>query len=329
MKKLLRTSLRVLISASLLVYLLSRIDLSQIGGVLAGVRVVWLVGALGVFIGVQILLAFRWAVLLRSRGVRLPLLRAIQLNLIGAFFNSFLPSTVGGDAVRGIHLARLGNKGADSAASIMIERVLGLAALAILGTVGCVLYYDLIRGTGAITAMVVIWVLIGGVVLVFYTSSVWQRLLRRFVRPRRGGRLKSFTSKLNALHDSAVGFRSSPGTLLAGLGLSLVAKFISAALLAFLIASAIDVNIRIGYFIVFGPIKQCILMVPISVQGIGVREAASVFFYTQAGMTEAQALSFGLLGYALMLFFSGIGGLVYALSAMPTLGKSSTPIARS
>ena len=273
------------------------------------------------------ILALRWVVLLRARGTRLPWWRAFQINLIGSFFSTFLPSTIGGDVVRAYRLSALKGKTADSVVSIILERTLGLLSLAIIATAGCVLGYDLIRGTGAVTAVAVIWLLIGGAAFIFYTAGTWQRLIRRFVKPKEDGRLKALTTKLNALHDSAAGFRSSPRSLVLGLVLSLVAKAIAASAVGLALAHAIGVQVNVGYFIVFGPIRQCILMVPISIQGIGLREASSVFFYhrTAGIMTEAQAIAYGLLGYGLMLSLSAIGGVVYAISGTPKRADAEPP----
>ena len=314
----LKCVLRLAVSVGLLTFLLLKIDINELGDVLKRTDFLWCLAALAAALTARSVLALRWVVLLRARGTRLPWWRALQINLIGNFFNSFFPSTIGGDIVRAHRLSALKGRTADSVASVVIERALGLLALAIIATFGCVFFYSLIHGTGAITAIVVVWSVVGAAALVFYTSNAWQRLIRRFVKPKENGRLKALTTKLNALHDSASGFRSSPGTLVLGLILSIVAKMVTATAVAAALAQAVGADVDVGYFIVFGSIRQCIMMMPISIQGIGLREASAVFFYTKAGMTEPQALAFGLLGYVLVLTVSAIGGIVNAASRTPS-----------
>jgi len=304
------------VSVGLLVYLFLTIDVNALVPLFKGLDLGWLVLVFVLTLPNLLLLALRWSVLLRSQGIRLSVLRALQLQLIGAFFNCFTPSTVGGDAVRAYHLAALKGKGADSVVSVILERALGLVCLAIIAALGCTFGYDLVRDTGAVTAVAILWGILGAAGLLFFTSDTWLRLLKRLVKPQRGTRLKALAAKVNALHDSVAGFRSSPRALAAGLGLTLLNK-LAAICLAYLLARALGIRIYIGYFFIFGPIRECIMMVPISINGIGLREATAVFFYTQAGMTEPQALAFGLLVYAVRLALSAIGGVVYALSGAP------------
>ncbi len=308
--------LRITASSALLTYLFCTVDLHKLGSALKQVDLLWFLAVLATALLVRGILALRWVVLLHARGTRLPWWRAFQINLIGSFFNTFLPSTIGGDIVRAHRLSALKGKTADSVISVIMGRTLGLLALAIVAAAGCVIYYDLIRDTGAITAVAIIWFLLGGAAFIFYTADTWQALLRRFVKPKQDGRLKALTTKLNALHNSAAGFRSSPGTLILGLVLSLSAKTIAASATGLALAKAIGINIPVGYLIVFSPIRQCLMMLPISIQGIGLRETSAVFFYhTRANiMTEAQAIALGLLGYGLLLSMSVIGGVVYACS---------------
>ena len=101
-----RTIARVLISAGLLTVLL----------VLCKPRAVWqcaraaslplLAGALAVYLGSMLLVAWRWQLLLRADGVRVSLLRLTRYYLIGFFFNNFLPSSIGGDVARVMYAAR-------------------------------------------------------------------------------------------------------------------------------------------------------------------------------------------------------------------------------
>ena len=270
--KLLGRLLKWAVSIGLLTYLFLTIDVSALLPLFKGLDLGWVALALVLLMPNLLLLAVRWSVLLRSQGIRLSVMRALQLQLIGTFFNCFSPSTVGGDAVRAYHLAALKGKGADSVVSVILERALGLVSLAIIATLASVFGYDLVRDTGAVTAVAILWAILGAAALLFFTSDTWLRLLKRVVKPKRGTRLKALAAKVNALHDSVAGFRSSPRALAAGLGITLVSKIV-AICLVYLLARALGIRIHIGYFFIFGPIRECIMMIPISINGIGLREA--------------------------------------------------------
>ncbi|MFO7900137.1 MAG: lysylphosphatidylglycerol synthase transmembrane domain-containing protein [Planctomycetota bacterium] len=311
MKRIWRKSFKIVVSAGLLTYLFLTIDVSELGPLFARIHLGWFAAALAVFLAARLVVALRWAVMLSARGVRLSLLRALQLSFIGAFFNTFLPSSMGGDAIRALHVARAEAGLADSFVSVVLERVVGLVALVLLTSVGCLLVLDEIRGTGALLAVAVLWAGLALAGLVFYTWGTWSGWIRRLGEGR--PRLAAALGKLGSLHESVLGFRRAHRVLAAGLGLSLVYRGIS-VLGSLALAWSLGIHIRAVYFVVFHPIRQCIMMVPVTIFGAGLREASAVFFYTQVGMSRAEALGFGLAGGAAMLLINAVGGLVYAFS---------------
>jgi len=104
-RRLVKYILRPVVSIGLLTFLLLNVDLQELGSTLGRINVLWFLAALAALLAARSILALRWVLLLRARGTRLSLWRAIQINLIGSFFNTSLPSTIGGDVVRAHRLA--------------------------------------------------------------------------------------------------------------------------------------------------------------------------------------------------------------------------------
>jgi len=69
---------------------------------------------------------FKWGILLRAIGIQATFNRLIEYQWLAEFFNNFLPAQVGGDVMRGFALAGDTQRGADSAASVLIDRFIGL-----------------------------------------------------------------------------------------------------------------------------------------------------------------------------------------------------------
>ena len=128
MKKRLFDLAKLVISAALLYFVLSRVGLEQTVDNLRSADVTLLLLALALFIFGVFLRAFRWRALLSDRGLHVPVAVLTQLYFIGQFFNTFLPTGFGGDVVRVVELARYGVSKSDSLSTVFLDRLSGLMA---------------------------------------------------------------------------------------------------------------------------------------------------------------------------------------------------------
>src|SRR5215211_3290538 len=139
MKKVPRRTLLVIaqfcISAALLFFLLRQIDLARLIAIWGGLRQPFLLLALVLQLGGVLISALKWWLLLRASGQPAPYFWAIRIYLIGQFFSNFLPTQIGGDAVRVYYLTRRIGRPAIAIASVFVERITGFLALTLIGTV--------------------------------------------------------------------------------------------------------------------------------------------------------------------------------------------------
>ena len=131
MRRILLSTIKILISAALLYFslrkvnlfeLASRIDVESLGWIGLAIAVIFL----QIFLGV-----LRWREISAECGAPLETRQAMRFNLIGTFFNQTLPSSIGGDAVRLWLVARTGAGWRAATYSIFVDRAIGLIALAI------------------------------------------------------------------------------------------------------------------------------------------------------------------------------------------------------
>ncbi|MCK4271039.1 flippase-like domain-containing protein, partial [bacterium] len=135
MRKTLFKVLKILVSIGLLAFLVHRAGLSDILLVVRSANVVGLLVALFVYTATIVLISWRWRLLLVSQQAGVPFGRLLSLYFIGFFFNNFLPSSIGGDIYRAMGAGQENGRKAVSAASVLVERLLGMlgvSALAIL-----------------------------------------------------------------------------------------------------------------------------------------------------------------------------------------------------
>jgi len=135
--------IKLLISAAVLTWLVTQLDLEATWQRLQQVNAGWVaLACLCMFFG-QFLCAIRWTWLARGLGMTVHLARKVQLYFLGIFLSLFLPSIVGGDAARAYLLAKPRNgQGWNAAASVILERVNGVCALTLLAS-ACMLAIDL------------------------------------------------------------------------------------------------------------------------------------------------------------------------------------------
>src|SRR5262245_47061698 len=135
MRQLALIALKFAISAALLYFALSRIDLAALGERFTRLDWRWMTFALAIGL-IQIgPVAIRWRRIALACGVGLPMRETLRFNLIAAFFGQVLPSTVGGDAARIWLLGRIGGWRTASY-SVLLDRFFGMLGLAIVVAAG-------------------------------------------------------------------------------------------------------------------------------------------------------------------------------------------------
>src|SRR5258706_16389700 len=128
--------LKIAISAALLYWAFRSVDLTTIGGYFSRLSPVWVMLALAA-LGLQIVFAgLRWARVAKTLDLALSPARSMRITTISLFFNQALPSTVGGDAMRVWLLGRADRRWKEAIFAVLVDRVAGVAFLAIV-VAGC------------------------------------------------------------------------------------------------------------------------------------------------------------------------------------------------
>ncbi|MCH9807781.1 MAG: flippase-like domain-containing protein [Alphaproteobacteria bacterium] len=268
----------------------------------------------------------KWNLFLRQTGVNLPFRRLVSLYLIGMFFNNFLPGTFGGDVVRGFVLGRQINSQAQSAMSVVMERVTGLIALAILSIVCIAFQPELLSSpivAGAVAAL-------AAGCLVFIAMFVSPALGEAMIAPLnlfgRDNAVVTFLRKLNAQIGR---FRTSYSLLAGAMAYSFLFHVL-AGVNVYVSAMAIGVELDFLATLALTPIILVISSIPITTNGIGLWEWAYSLYLVPAGASAAEGLAVALTIRAAALLTSLLGGLLFALergahASAPEPGERSPP----
>jgi uncharacterized membrane protein YbhN (UPF0104 family) len=272
----------------------------------------WLPVAAIVMLTLQTALsAAKWFLLLREQGVVVGYPSLLKTYLIGNFINLFMPSVVGGDAYRAVRVSRYTRGVARALPSIIVDRVTGIAALLFVGATGLTLLVSPENLLLAIGAQLV-------VLLVFYALVVGPvgRLLQRlppdafFGIPRVAGMV------VTALAPSA--------TLAVVIGLALVFQF-NTVIINWLYSLLIGVDVPLTTLLLIVPVVYLAEAVPISINGLGVREATYTAMFVQFGLPAEHGLLLGLTVSAMRYVAGIVGGVLFAVDSFQPEMKDALP----
>lgn len=309
MKKQLFNVLKIVVSAGLMTYLLVfQVNLEQLWQVVRQARWVYLLAAMVLMIAGTALRAVRWQVLLQALDIEVPLRRLVHLYFVGTFFNIFLPTGLGGDAVKMAELARSTGRAPEAIGTTLVDRATGLWVLFVLALLALPFSHTLLPdgwlpmiALGTVGGVLGGWVVMGTPLIPWLGGKVrlpGQEKLERFYRS-----------------VSQLGYRALGKACLVSLIFDLLLIVFNV-----LIAHGIGVDQPAGIFLLFTPLISFSLALPISVGGLGVREQTYVLLFGSLGVSDAAATAMSLANYALTSLAVGlIGGALYALEGTTKL----------
>lgn len=299
---------RASISALLLLYLLSRTDLGAIWTTVRSADPVWLTVAFALHVPGYLISAVRWRLLLLTQRIRIPLRLLLHSYLVGTFFNQLLPTTVGGDLVRVYDTTKFSRAPEAAFLAVVVERLTGILALAVLALLGLFISVQRVAGvrlTGIVTVMLGLTFL----PLWFVWSPRLSEPLLRVLRRLGGGRIDALVGRVQ---QALALFGGAKGSLLLVLALAFLLQ-ITVVVHFYLIARALDLALPPSFFFLVVPVATVVIMLPVSINGIGVREGVYVLFFSEFGIPVAGAVAFAWLGFGMVLIYGAAGGILYAL----------------
>jgi len=302
-------ALKIAVSIILLTILFSKIDVGQLWSGVQRASFVWLGGALALYFVNVLASMWRWHVLLTAQSVHIQRRRLLASFLVANFFNNFLPSNVGGDVVRISDSAKYTKSKTMATIVVLMDRGLGVMALVLVAAIAATTAGKLHPAAVPIWP-IWLWVgFFGGAALsapAVLAPDGFGRLLQPltvFHPEWVGGRIENLTSVLAR-------FRDRPRALAGGF---LGALFVQATMVVFyfLVSYALHLHVPLSDLGVIVPISFVVQLLPVSLNGFGVREATFSLYFQRIGQPIAAALLVSLVGQALIMLFSVTGAAVY------------------
>jgi hypothetical protein len=301
---------KLAVSVVLLVFLFSRIDVGSLWASARRASVPWLAVAIGIYLANVLISVWRWRLLLDAQEIELPWRMLLGSFLVAAFFNNFLPSNIGGDVIRIADTAKAAGSKTLATTVVLTDRVIGLIGLVLVAAMGSTMAASV---AGHVPSPIwPSWLWAGFLVATMATApavlapSGVGRLLQPLtvIHPEWvGGRIEGVTAALAR-------FRTRPGAIarcFTG------AVLVQATIVMFFTAVAHALHVPVGPWdlAVVVPLSFVVQMLPVSVNGFGVREATFSFYFTRIGLSMESALLVSLVATGLGMLVSLLGAVVW------------------
>lgn len=255
----------------------------------------------------RVLMAYRWIVLLYTLDPadRPPLAGIMRIFFVSTFVGTFLPS-VGGDAVRAYGIAKLNMRGGDAVASVFMDRMLGIASLFLMALIGLTLARDLASNWVIIASLgVAAGACVLTLLLVFSqrADAITSMILTRLPAAVRltGQRLL----------ESIQRYASHHGQLAKVLAGSMAVQVLR-ILQAYYLGRGLGIDTSLGTYFAFLPLILLVMLLPVTISGLGTGQAAFLWFFARAGVPAAAAVALSVLFIGLGIVGNLPGGILYA-----------------
>ncbi len=306
--------LKPVVSVSLYALIFRYSDVGAILGRLSAARLEFVAAGVLLYVAGQALSAWRWRMLLEPVALSVPYRRMVSFYFIGMFFNLFLPTIIGGDAVKALLLARETGQPARATISVFMERNLGLLALLLIadgrGVVGAA--RDAVPSSADRRSRCCLSAAFIGVNIVLMRPAIYGAVDRIIVSTP----LRRLRGRASSIYAAITPYWAAHRVLVNAFALSLAFQAIVIGVV-FLNARALRYDLPFLAVAVFVPLISLGGMLPVSVNGLGVREALYILLFGRIGVSTELAVSLALLYLAVTFVASLPGGLMYALQPAP------------
>jgi glycosyltransferase 2 family protein len=304
-----RLILRLIVPAVVLLFLIHKADIDQIKTILSKTDIRLFAFSFLILCLRNVIGGFRSQVLLRQKNHYFPLGMLTRIYFIAAFFNLFMPTVVGGDIARGYYFFRYSKGKMETVSSIIVERILGITSLMVLALFSGVLV--IIVDLGILSKIVLRLFIVSGagcvLISLMFFNKQWASVLQRYIPQRIQ---KKITLLIKILKD-VVHYGTTPVVLFYGLLISSVFQIVGFIAIYTLAISVGSTTAFINFWILL-PVIWVFSMLPISINGLGLREVSFIYLFSIVGMKEEIGMAICVLSFV-QIALLGIMGSIFFL----------------
>lgn len=306
--------LKLAVSIGIISFIVWQVDLGAFARSLFSAKPEWILATLFAGLLDYTVTAWVWQKMLSANGFDIPLMAVMRVIFVSNFIGAVTPSSMGADVVKVVGLGRYVKNTSEALSSLAIFRLAGYVILFLMAAISAFMFPERIPDSPMIHAIAISLAAgagLGFVGVVFSNRAVWLSglILRRV-------RLDVVQDRIEGLYSTFVSYMVKPRVILL-VALGALALQVLRVAYMFLLSMAMGFDVDLAVFFVFVPVISAVMLIPVTVSGIGLREGSYIFLFGYVGLSPAQALGMSALSFALDISYSLAGGLVYLKDGMP------------
>jgi len=303
MKRIYIILLKLFVSLGLLAFVFTKIDFNSFVNVFHNIKLFYLFLALLLTFAGFLLAAWKWKIALVAQDIHIGFWTLVGSYMVGLFFGNVLPTSYGGDIIRIYDTAKLSKKKIKSFSSLLFDRLAGFFVLLLIGFIAILFVPEFIW------LLPIIGILLLFFILLFLFSDynlgkikIFDYLFKKFDKKNVIVRIK----------ESINIYKKKPNLLTSILLISLFLQ-LNVILFNFFIVKGLGLMVPLAILFVFVPLVNVLTIIPMSINGLGVREFSYVYLFGLGGVAKFEALFISLTVFFIRIVSSLFGGIVYVI----------------
>ena len=279
--------------------------------------------ALVIFVIGQIIVGFRWWLLLRTQSIFIAFWAAVRLHFLGLFYNNFMPSSVGGDLIRAWYVTKHTDKRFEGVLSVFVDRIIGLSSTLIIAAFFYTLFLrnkapQITFGSGGLQRVarykeIFLWA--GLILIICFFALLLHKRGRAILTKIRSFIYMHSIRLINRLKDAIVIYCSRPLIIFVAFGLTIFLQIMTITGFWFLGVN-LGIEASIKYYYVFFTLTWVLGAVPVSIGGAVVVEGMLAYLFIHfAGIEAEPALALALCQRIIWMLASLPGAAIHLIGA--------------
>lgn len=303
--------LKLVLSFSLIIILIMRIDGAEFLSTIAQARIPFLIFVYLTLIPGTLIRTYKWKLLLKVQGIYRPqYLKLWGLYFVGVFFSNFLPTEAGGDIFRGYEVGKISGQRSKAMVAVFMERITGFFAVILYAVLGVMLNRK-IAAELKIDYFIAAFCLISILSVCLFLNRTFVRSIKTLFNFKI---IQEFIEKIKIIYEVFYEYKKNKKDLMFSLLISLVFQ-LHAIWYSYALLKCINVNIPFIQFVLVIPIITIISILPVTINSLGLREGAFVYIFTFLGATISASLALAIMYRIGMIIPSILGGIIFVLNS--------------
>ena len=292
--------------------ILRSVNIADVAESVRDISLVLLFAAFLCMLADTFIMAIRCVYLFKAKGIRIGYPAMLRIVFVSNFFSLAIPSSIGADALRIMLLKRENFCVTHSTSMVVMDKVLSVLAMLVFSLAGMLVVWSAIPDQRVLFFLIVVIAvtLLGILASLSKIPKFFLRWLSERLQPLQDDQkgkwtkffkvLEKLLALLSGIHGSFVDFLKQPRTLVAVFTWNAVNQVFRILMVHFLFL-ALGYSVSLHMQFAFVPVIMLLTLLPITYFGLGIREGAFLFFFTQIGIPPSVCLSVSFLTYLLIV----------------------------